>query len=799
MPPEEPNIIGPDDPTAVVRSVQGRSESFEPVDPTPNTLGSFILHRRIGAGGMGEVYEATQYKLERKVAVKVIPIRQLTGAPREAERAVALFAAEARFQGQLKHDNIVRVILTDAQSAMLRDGSRVAVPYLAMDLVPNARTLRDHLHDRRPDLPEKLGLFRQVLSGVAHAHSQGIVHRDLKPRNVLVAYDAGSPGESVAKVIDFGLACECARNYPSHEPRPRGLRFQGSLPYLAPEQYRAEEADFRSDVYALGVMLYEMTTGELPYATIGRGPDEVIRLITDPRVAAVPPEQRWPEIPTDLAAVIRKAIEKNPEDRYESVSAFRADIDALLAGRPPSVARGDTVSRVAWRVRHGAGQRPLVALFVVTLLAALAALGLSYPVTAPVQRAFASAFVETARADRLSDVRIAQVDGDTDFEALARELGVEGVNNEVPRTQRALLGALIRRMADAGARTLVVDLWFPSANPDEMTPEERQASEALAAALQYAESVGASVILASVKWDVDPVSGRPDIEPIIFDASRRWGGVSVSMHAPGMLLTDLAVQREGEDVMPSLALAGFAADRHPGAIARYSRAGDFTEVRFVSPASSEGSVGAAVAPAVRIPVSGWQLVEFTDSVEALTEMIPGDRAALLMTALPATRVFEDAARGYPWIARADPVSLRRFFAGKAVVICNARPLEQGNVDWHAIGSGRTVPGGYLHAAALQTLILGAGVFIPPQWVTLLSIAGGALLGAGLGALLARTPWWAGLAVAAVIAIAALVAVLLFRIDRVLWNPVGCGLAALLGAALAVVVWSHPPGLPGRKA
>src|SRR3990172_7967513 len=231
---------------------------------------------------MGTVHRAHDSLLQRDVAIKVLRKAGADGGPH------AHLLREAQVIAKLNHPNIVQV-----HDAGVLDGA----PFIVMELVEG-----DSLHRRRPTaLLEILSIARQVCAALEHAHAHGIVHRDLKPENVLIGDDG------TAKLTDLGLARSGA-------PTAAQGEIGGTVFYLAPELALGQASDGRADLYALGVMLYELTTGQLPYT--GDNPISVISQHLQATV--VPPSTYRPDLPPALEAIILKLVAKSPDDRFAS-------------------------------------------------------------------------------------------------------------------------------------------------------------------------------------------------------------------------------------------------------------------------------------------------------------------------------------------------------------------------------------------------------------------------------------------------------------------------------------------------
>ena len=295
------------------------------------TLGHYRILEKIGAGGMGEVYRAHDEQLERDVALKVLPA---TGFSDPAARARLL--REARSAAGLNHPHICTV-----HEVGEADGQA----YIAMELV-EGQSLSVRLGAGGIPAEEVLRYGLQLAEALAHAHERGIVHRDLKSANVMV-----SP-EGRAKVLYFGLAKRLSGAEPAEAPTQSQASLTqlgalvGTLAYMAPEQLRGQAADARSDVWALGVVLYEMAAGQQPFRG-DTGYDLTAAILREP------PPSLPSKVPAQLQAVIERCLEKEPERRYQRGEEVRVALEAIL-GEP-------VAPWVAWRYRLARRGRLLAA------------------------------------------------------------------------------------------------------------------------------------------------------------------------------------------------------------------------------------------------------------------------------------------------------------------------------------------------------------------------------------------------------------------------------------------------------
>jgi serine/threonine-protein kinase len=271
----------------------------------------------LGRGGMAEVRRALDTRLSRPVAIKILRI-DLAGDSTFQAR----FRREAQAAAGLNHPNIVSVYDTGEQ---LDPASDVHIPYIVMELVVG-HTLRDLLREGRKILPERaLEMEIGVLDALQYSHNAGIIHRDIKPANVMLT----STGQ--VKVMDFGIARAVADTSASMTQTAAVI---GTAQYLSPEQARGETVDNRSDVYAAGCLLYELLVGEPPF----KGDSPVSVAYQHVRELPVRPSLLDSVITPDMDAITLKALEKDPDNRYQSAKEMRDDISRLLAGLSPTAA-----------------------------------------------------------------------------------------------------------------------------------------------------------------------------------------------------------------------------------------------------------------------------------------------------------------------------------------------------------------------------------------------------------------------------------------------------------------------------
>ena len=390
-------------------------DSTAAFDPAPDdavgpemgtAIGPYTLREQIGEGGMGLVFVAEQTQpVRRKVALKLIKPGM------DSRQVVARFEAERQALALMDHPNIAKVL----DAGTTREGR----PFFVMELVKGEPVT--HYCDRnRLNLRQRLELFLQVCAAVQHAHQKGVIHRDLKPSNVLVAVHDVTP---VAKVIDFGIAKAVGQSLTDKTLYTAFAQMVGTPLYMSPEQagQSSLDVDTRTDVYALGVILYELLTGSTPIdpeTLRTAGYDELRRIIREvepPRPStrmstlkaealstvadkrAADPRRLIGQMRGDLDWVVMKCLEKDRERRYESAGALAADVQRHLDDEPVHARPPSATYRARKFVRRNRGPATAAAL---VLLAAVAGAGVAAWQAVVADRARRAAVAERDAADR---------------------------------------------------------------------------------------------------------------------------------------------------------------------------------------------------------------------------------------------------------------------------------------------------------------------------------------------------------------------------------------------------------------
>lgn len=372
-------------PKCLARTVFGpapepQSQMKEPVDPklAGQTIGRYKLLEQIGEGGFGVVYMAEQLEpVQRKVALKIIK------AGMDSRQIIARFEAERQALALMDHPNIARVL--DAGT------TETGRPYFVMELVRGI-AITEYCDEKQLSTSERLQLFMKVCQAIQHAHQKAIIHRDIKPSNILVTLHDGEP---VPKVIDFGIAKALDQKLTDKTLFTGFAQMMGTPAYMSPEQAELSglDVDTRSDIYSLGVLLYELLTGVTPFdreTLLKAGLDEIRRLIreTDPpkpstrlqtlgaKAAGIATKRQTDPaslrrlLTGDLDWIVMKCLEKDRQRRYGAANTLASDVERYLIDEPVSAAAPSAAYRIGKFVRRNKAAFFMGSALVLLLLAA---------------------------------------------------------------------------------------------------------------------------------------------------------------------------------------------------------------------------------------------------------------------------------------------------------------------------------------------------------------------------------------------------------------------------------------------
>lgn len=660
----------------------------------------YEIVRKLSEGGQGIVYQAMQKPTARKVAIK-IPWHGAHASPAHQAR----FQREMKILGQLNHPNIITIFHAGTTS----DGA----PFYVMDYVrglPLDRYVREHNLQLEP----LLALFIQICAAVDHAHRQGVVHRDLKPSNILV------DNEGRPRILDFGLASFC--HAPVETVVTRSHDVIGTLRYMSPEHARGAPDGIEppSDVYSLGVILYELLTGRLPYPDVLKSGDvmaymqDVLRHIQDtppvPLASAwrvgsgIPPrgdlDARSTKCPLDagISVIVLRTLAKERSRRFQSAGELAAELGRYSRGEPLQTRPdgfGFRFQRWLRRrvVAHHSGA-VVGAMVLAALAARFAAVPLVYEWT-PAQWAFQNlllrAFGPPASGPTLDSVRVIAQSDETDVVELARTEGLAGVDPANARSLRLLHGRLMERLAKSKCRVVAWDISFPGTSPYD---------SALLTGVQALEAQGVGVVMTSPEWHLDE-EGRPDpdLTPVV-RSYVRWGASAGNLPSNAPWFLALAVQRGSAEPTPSLAVAATAAFYRPLADFNIVLDEHAERIQLVCwPIDRSLTYGPQRSREVCLLKPSWIRRTAPDADPGLG-IEPGDLVADLVLDMPASAVLEASTIEYGRVLKADEAQLQAWFRDKLVIIGNQRT----GVDRWQHSSGRTLSGCYAHAVGADALL-----------------------------------------------------------------------------------------------
>ncbi|MHC5114583.1 MAG: protein kinase domain-containing protein [Planctomycetota bacterium] len=742
------------------RPAEASTHIEPPASPeAPRAIGRYRLERVIAAGGMGTVYLALQDKPHRAVALKLLT-RGLSSAT-SARR----FESEAQILGHLHHPGIAQVY-----DAGMHDDGTANVPYFVMEYVPNGKGITEYADANELDQRERVELLARVCDAVDHGHQRGIVHRDLKPANILVDAD-GNP-----KVIDFGVARVTDSDLAATTHRTAVGELVGTVQYMSPEQVDAnpDDIDGRSDVYSLGVVLYELLCGALPYDLDGKPLHVATHLVreTPPRrLSTVDGTLRG-----DLETIVTTAMHRNRQRRYRAAGDLASDLRRYLGGEPIAARREQVAAVVGTHARREIAKHPFVSWLAAVVVAALAARYVGVPLFyrwTPLHRIIEKMILINVTPDGLGgaveSVKLITLADATDPAALAVEIGVAGVSNDDVTSVRRLHGRLMERLSRAGVRVVVFDISFRG---------ETAHDAGFVAGVRALREREIDVVVAVADWQRDD-EGLPDTSSTILASGVRWGAATGLYNATGPWSLDLLLERDGRAPMPSLALAAHAAQRWPGAdvALELDREWGSVEATFSRDNPDVPHARRFLGDPERIALSAVDHELRTDTRLGLER---GDIVGTYVLDVPDEAGLAAITLEYADVLLASDVQLRDWLADRVVVIGNAR----NGVDLHPYVGGRRIYGCYAHAVGIDALSRGVTVRFPRPWQVIVVLLAGAMLG-GLVAVLVRGSAWRRLLVLGAVAVLGIaVAVMAYRQASYLFNPVIPIVAMLLAAWLA---------------
>ncbi len=710
---ENPREGGEDRPTEETRDLHADSAPLSDDDiptwpsftsgPIPEAFAGYKITREIHRGGQGVVYLAIQQSTRRKVAIKVMKEGPFAH-PADRVR----FEREVQILGQLNHPNIVSI----------HDSGVVAgCHYLVMDYI-RGTPLDEYIEDRKLEIDRGRGdrgspgsggsaapgggparglsidatlrLFHKICAAVEAAHLRGIIHRDLKPRNILI------DEKNEPHVLDFGLAKTAIGGSDLSVMTATG-QFIGSLPWASPEQAEGKPGmiDVRTDVYSLGVILYQMLTGRFPYEVIGTMRDVLDRIMT---AEPARPSTIRKQINDDVETIVLKCLNKDKERRYQSAGSLGRDVALYLAGEPIEARRASVIYLLRARTSALIRRHALLACFLIFVFSVGVAYWPGIPLIGewlPLQaryESFASSFYPSPNLSQpYDDIRVITIASSTPLGVLADAIGEDEayLAQDIKRYRR-VHGLMMKKLAAAGAAVIVWAISFGS-------PSEYD--QPFLEGIQAARKAGTEVVLATKSCTRD-VEGLPAINRDFLTAGTRWGCALAGIMTGTEWRIPIAVKEGLNDPVPSLALAAYIAFRKPGMEAdlRLNKEANLLSVVYWKPSPFDRRAKRTLDEHDVIELTG---VESAGGYAAALGLGEDDEIAqYYLKDLRDEEALQAATMDYAAALTADPADMRARFKSKIVMICDGRDPNLYATD----ASGRRVLSNYVHTTALDQLL-----------------------------------------------------------------------------------------------
>lgn len=762
-------------PEAIAEALRGLDGGM-PEQPCALAVPGCRLVRELHRGGQGVVYLAVQVSTRRPVAVKVLLERG--GADGLARKR---FHQEIRLIAKLQHPHIV----TLHDSGETSDGRL----YYVMEYVHGA-PLRAYVREQKLDLEAVLKLFALLCETVEELHTRGIVHRDLKPSNVLV-----DPNGRLV-VLDLGLAMTLSADVETILSQPGDLL--GTLAYMSPEQagMTGAELDPRSDVYSLGVMLYEILTGELPCST--KGAVEVVLQ----RIRETPPNslrKAWTferglkstplggnqgtscPLGAELETIVRTCLAKERSRRYASAGEIAGDLQRHLSGERIA-ARGEAPWLApAYRMQRRMQRHPWAAFIgamtisgLLTAFAGGAVLLRWTTLDRQWETWLGDAFVEPLNAEKLSRVHIIGITDDTDINALAQQENLPDVSRENVPSWRRLHGRLMAHLADSGCRAVIWDIRFRTKSVFDQ---------------DFVEGVRAlknkgipTVVAVEAYWSGD--RGLEMLAPTLA-TEVNWGAVAAGFTADHPWWIPFAVRRGTRDILPSLTLQALASARWPGHPIWFQFDDSEPLVRLGRQTTVIGESAAGWMTVDRIRLADWMPISESDQPPAQFGLGVGDVTGVMDVPMPTDHVLFTSTIEYSKIFEQTERELQDIFKKKVIVI---GPLQSDAPDQFKHPDGRTLHGVYGQAVAMDAALRAVIARLPSRREFGLTGALGAILGSCVVLLAVRHVWLGLIGSVLLLSATILIAAIFLRITaQFVFNPLVPGFAVLMAASLGAVV------------
>ena len=645
--------------------------------PKRQRIGQYEIRAIIASGGMGVVYEAWQQSPRRAVALKVMRLGLESPSARER------FEREAQLLARLHHPGIVQVY----EAGTHQEGSD-QTPFIAMEFIPGARTITQFAAAKSLNPRQIAELLCQACGAVHHGNEKSIIHRDLKPSNLLVDQDG------CVKVIDFGVARALDSDIAQVTLQTHIGQLVGTVHYMSPEQIGGDSRslDARTDVYSLGVVLFELLSGSLPFDLRDKSLADASRIVqTEParKLSALAPN-----IDPSLETIVTKATSKDRADRYATVRDLADDLSRWLGGEEIHARRAGPFA-IALRAarRHADRNRPAASLLIAIIATLIGWFSSQFlinhippftPIAVRLQRTASAGTIENFQ--NVKAIVINRDDGTLTAETDAAAAGIAGVSNQNVRSWRLLHAALMKKLSSSGASALAFDIHFAGTDP--------LTDNAMIEGIAACKNDKLPLILFRPHWPQNadhPIesSNRILISPDITI------GVGVGSEGSGAVdHIAFANQRGDKDPWPSLALATWSAAELGRSPIQYSY--DLINLR-VSAASREPS-STSIGRIIRKMVLPATSIQAATTSKPQTQVQAGDLIALLSFSIPTATAVTQATHSMSDVLKMNDSQLRDTFRGQVVLVADA--ARDSKV---ILRDGQTVRGYVIHMAAMEGL------------------------------------------------------------------------------------------------
>ncbi len=732
--------------TANTPATGGNSEITDYGLGVGRSVGKYRILKRLGSGGNGQVYSALHTELGKTVALKFFKGYVAAQPQQDAMRREAQTLAALRHPGIVLVDDFSIYEVPRAEAGVSPSSPAVPIPFIVMEYIPSEQTLGVWNRAHTPGVAEILRIGAEMCDAVEHAHGRGIIHRDLKPGNVLV--DVGADNKPHPRVIDFGLSQLLA----GYGMGPVGSRAEfdrvtGTLQYMSPEQLAGNSmlVDHRSDVYALGVVIYELLCGRLPYNVSVKLTGELTNEIRNG--VLIRPSTIRPDLKGPIEDVLMRALEKDPAKRHQRAGDLADDLRRILNDQPLEW-RAEPVVERAGRAARAVTKRSRALIAITAAVAATcAAFALwTYVAWDPMRVAFErlATRVGGPSVTSIENVRILELRDGLDIGVLAKLIGVEGVATGDMRSVRRLHGRLMERLAGAQPRAVVFDLHFPQASLHD------DAFNRGVAALNEAgidAVVGVKVVrtITPAHGDARAMSTTPSgpaIAETIRGGGARWGYIQFNS-TQGCPLTVALVTKQGtQGYIPSLAMSALAAARWPRMRPEFEALEDPAQQTLLNSAPATLYVrcfgeGTSPTTAHRPTASATFKISLLGDWEEYASLgyAEGDEGAMWTVPFPPREALVAASRDYAEVLAESDESLRAWAKDKIILVGDART----GVDRGDFGPFTDTPYVYAHATAIETLTREIALRYPTVQQNFWTALFGAMVGAVLGLTLAGRP------------------------------------------------------------